>query len=233
MKNALIVIVAAVLLGGGYYLYAGKDAGTASETGQNASGEAVAAPEGAAVVPAGQYAVVTGESSFNWSAKKPLIDGYVNSGTIALSKGTISVTDTSASGSFTLDMNTLDVGLTAKKPGKEGALEGHLKSADFFDVEKYPTATFVIQDVEATAESSATFTYRVTGDLTMKGKTNEVSFPAQIYMKDGKLMAKASFEIDRTDWGLTYGSGNFFQDLGNNLIDDMVSISFDLVAEPR
>ncbi len=139
------------------------------------------------------------------------------------------VSEDSATGFFTIDMNTLSVGLTATKPGKEGALEKHLKTDDFFDVETYPTATFAIKSVTPASEP---MTYTLTGDLTMKGKTNELSFPATIYLNDeGKLIAEASFEFDRTKWDITYNSGNFFQDLGNNLIDDMVAMRLTLVAE--
>src|SRR3989344_4403564 len=154
------------------------------------------------------------------------------SGTSVVPVGTYTVEATTANGSFTIDMNTLRVGLTAKKPGKEGALEKHLKSDDFFDVAKYPTATFSIKEVVPGPDSPTTFVYSIRGDLTMKGRTNEISFPAHIFLKEEALHAEAAFEIDRTKWDLSYGSGNFFQNLGDNLIDDMVALSFEIVAAP-
>lgn len=184
--------------------------------------------EGSVVTP-GTYTVSPEQSEFRWAGQKPLIDGYVNSGTIALSEGSISVGENEATGTFTLDMNSIHVGLTAQKPGREGALEDHLKGDRWFDVATYPTATFVITSVVPTETA---LVYTVTGDLTMKGTTHEVTFPAQIYQtQDGLLHAKADLEVDRTLWGITSGSGNFFEDLGDNLIDDMVLLSFSLVAE--
>ena len=189
------------------------------------------APEGASEVAPGTYVVDTEASTFQWAGQKPLIDGYVNSGTIALSEGSIIVLDGEATGTFTLDMNSLQVGLTAQKPGQEGALEGHLKGERWFNVDTYPTATFVITSVVPTETA---LVYTVTGDLTMKGATDEVSFPAEIYQADdGLLYANAQFEVDRTKWGITAGSGNFFEDLGDNLIDDMVLLSFSLVAKAQ
>ncbi len=184
------------------------------------------------VVTEGAYTVNASSSIVNWSGKKPLIDGYTNSGTIGVTAGTIKVATTSATGEFTIDMNTLDVGLTAKKPGQEGALTGHLKGDKWFDVAKYPTAKFVIKSVKARPDSATTFTYDITGDLTMKGKTNEITFPATIFADEqGMLHADAATEIDRTKWGLTFGSGSFFDDLADNVIDDMVALSFKLVAK--
>lgn len=68
----------------------------------------------------------------------------------------------------------------------------------------------------------------------MKDKTHEVTFPATIYQKtDGAVVATASFAIDRTLWGVTSGSGSFFDDLADNVIDDMVSLSFSLTAQKQ
>jgi len=187
--------------------------------------------EDATAITAGTYTVDTTESEFMWAGQKPFIDGYVNSGTIALSEGVITVTDTTATGSFVLDMNTLHVGLTAQKPGSEGALEGHLKGSRWFDVATYPTATFSIIAVTPT---DTDLVYTVTGDLTIKGVTHEISFPAEIYQdEDGLLYAEAKTEIDRTLWGITSGSGNFFENLGDNLIADEVALSFFLVANAK
>lgn len=184
------------------------------------------------VVTDGTYTVVAEESIVNWSGKKPLIDGYANTGTLGVTNGIITVAGTEASGDFTIDMNTLDVGLTAKKPGKEGSLEEHLKSDRWFDVATYPTATFKITKVTPRADSATTFAYDITGDLTMKGATHEVTFAATIFTEaDGTLHAEAATEIDRTLWGITAGSSNFFDNLADNVIDDMIGLSFSLVAK--
>jgi len=164
--------------------------------------------------------------------KEALIEGYVNTGSFELSNGTITVADAKATGIFTIDMATLSVSKTPTKPGKESALEGHLKSENWFDVSTHPTATFAITKVAPRADSPSTFIYDVTGDLTLKDQTHPLTFPTTIYLDEGGLLhAKASLEFDRTKWGITSGSGSFFDDLADNVVDDMVALSFDLVAE--
>jgi polyisoprenoid-binding protein YceI len=224
------VVAIMLVLGGGYW-YMQSTAAPASPTAMDTqlAGE-TSAVDASTVVP-GTYTLVASESIVRWAAQKPLIEGYINSGTIGLTNGSITVTDT-ATGEFTIDMNTLAVGLTAKKPGKESALEAHLKKSDFFDVEKYPTATFVISGVSPQGDAATTNRYDVTGELTMKGTTNTVQFPATIAMENGMLHADATFSIDRTKWGITLGSANFFQNLADNVIDDMVQLTLEIVAQP-
>ena len=228
MKNILLIIGGVVLIGGVAVVFCGTPfTGSGSEEATKMN----MAENDAAVVQPGTYTVDPARSEFNWAGNKPLIEGYVNSGTIAIAEGTITVGETQAGGVFTLDMNTLHVGLTARKPGKEGALEEHLKSDRWFDVATYPTARFAITDVAPTADSETTFKYRVTGDLTLKGITHPISFIAHIYQTaDGTVYAEAETEIDRTQWGLTSGSGTFFDNLGDNLIADNVALSFSIAA---
>ncbi|HMO78187.1 MAG TPA: YceI family protein, partial [Candidatus Paceibacterota bacterium] len=182
------------------------------------------------VITPGTYVVDIEASTVNWAGKKPLISGYVNSGTIDLTEGSVIVGEDTATGSFVIDMNTLKVGLTATKPNQETTLEGHLKSSRWFAVETYPTATFVINNFTPVGGEDK-FAYVISGDLTMKGKTNVVEFPAIIYQNAaGVLRAEASTEIDRTKWDLTAGSGSFFDNLADNVVDDMVALSFVLEA---
>lgn len=227
MRTAAFIVLVLVIAAGGFYFLRGGAAPTETQNAQQAS-----SVEGASAVTAGSYTVDPQRSSFNWSARKPLIDGYINSGTVDVAEGRITVAEGEASGAFTLDMNTIHVGLTAKKPGQEGALEGHLKSERWFDVANHPTATFTITEVTETPESATNFTYTVHGNLTLKGQTHELSFPAKIYLEDGLLHAQAQTEIDRTLWGVTAGSENFFDGLAENAISDMVSLSFSIVATP-
>ncbi len=226
------VVVVAILIGG-WLLFGGASApGTALDSLPQSGDTQTPGASDRAVVADGTYTLNTTQSTFEWAAKKPLIEGYVNSGTIGFKEGTIVVGGGSAQGTFTLDMNTLRVGLTAAKPGREGALETHLKSKDFFEVATYDTALFAIKNVAPVPDSATSMQYTITGDLTIKGKANEISFPATIYQREGILYAEAQTEIDRTKWGITFGSGNFFQNLGDNAISDMVAIAFSIVALP-
>lgn len=186
------------------------------------------------VVTEGVYEVQAEESTIFWAGKKPLIEGYVNRGSIGATDGTIEVEEDTATGIFTMDMNTLSVSETPTKPGSENALEGHLKGESWFDVENHPEASFAITEVETLPDSETTFQYNITGELTMKGVTETLSFPATIYADENDtLYAEAEFEFDRTRWGITFGSDSFFNNLADNAIDDMVSLSFNLVAEKQ
>lgn len=179
----------------------------------------------------GEYVVDVEKSSIRWAGQKPLVDGYVNSGSLAVESGNISVANDVATGEFAIDMNTLSVSDTPQKPGAESTLESHLKGARWFDVETYPSASFSIESVTPRTDSDTTFMYDITGNLTMKGVTDELSFPAMIFVNnEGNLEAKADLEFDRTIWGITSGSGSFFDNLADNVIDDMVALSFELVA---
>ncbi|RDV15505.1 YceI family protein [Pontibacter diazotrophicus] len=124
-------------------------------------------------------------------------------------------------------------------------LTTHLRSADFFDVEKHPTAAFEVTSVsridstrekKETPDSKITYselrikdpTHRITGNLTIKGETKSVTFPARVTL-DSLLRAKANFNIDRTKWGLVYRSD---ESLGDKTIYPEVNIGIDLVAKP-
>lgn len=239
MKYLYILIGLAVLGTLGFVLWTPAGAPTREQADQTVTDDdrvagALAQEQVAAdrhVVEAGSYTVVPEESTIRWAGKKPLIEGYVNTGSFSLTGGSIAVRDAEATGEFVIDMNTLSVSDTPTKPGMESTLEGHLKSDRWFAVEGYPTATFRIVEVTPLPDSSTTFVYTVRGELTLKGQTHEVTFPATIYEDaDGMVHADASFEFDRTKWGITAGSGSFFDNLADNVIDDMVALSFSVVA---
>jgi polyisoprenoid-binding protein YceI len=108
-------------------------------------------------------------------------------------------------------------------------LLNHLKSDDFFNVEKFPTAVLKIKNAKS-VEGFTGPTYEITADLTIKGKTNEVKFPAMIQTKDGKTTATANITIDRTKWDIKYGSGKFFTGLGDKVINDEFKLDVALAS---
>lgn len=112
-------------------------------------------------------------------------------------------------GEFTVDMTTINV-LDLEGDGKQ-KLEGHLNSDDFFGVKDHPTAKFVINTVAKKGN-----TYGVSGTMTIKGKSNPIAF--DLKMEKGK--ASTSFKIDRTKYNIRYGSGSFFDNLGDKTIYD-------------
>jgi len=139
-------------------------------------------------------------------------------GTIAIKSGSLTFDNSKlVGGEFVMDMTT--IGSTDLEGDYKGKLDGHLKSDDFFGVEKYPTATLVFKKVVASGKNA----YNVTGDLTVKGKTNPVSFSISIYGNK----ATASLKVDRTKYDVRYGSTSFF----DNLQDKAIYDEFDLVAD--
>ncbi|MEM6641797.1 MAG: YceI family protein [Bacteroidota bacterium] len=166
--------------------------------------------------------VDTEASSVKWVGKK--VTGKHN-GSIALKGGRLEMEDGKLTGGlFTIDMASIvceDLSGGGKKK-----LEGHLKNADFFDVEKFPTATFVITKAVPQGPGS----YKVVGNITIKGITEEIQFPATIEEKDGKYVATADLTIDRSKFNVQYGSGSFFDNLGDKTIYDDFELSVELVT---
>jgi polyisoprenoid-binding protein YceI len=120
----------------------------------------------------GDYVIDSEKSVLNWQGRKPLLNNYYDKGTVKVSAGSATLTDgLITAGEFTIDMNTITALSTGKNAGMD-FLTKHLKSPDFFDVEKYPTAQLKLTSVEK-AEGENTF--KVKGDLTVKDKTNLLS----------------------------------------------------------
>lgn len=107
-------------------------------------------------------------------------------------------------------------------------LETHLKSADFFDVEKFPTSTFVITSAEQQAEEGR---YKISGNLTIKDKTNNIEFFATLRDDGAKYTAVTdTITIDRTKWDIVYGSGQGLKELTDKVIADPISFVATVVA---
>lgn len=171
-----------------------------------------------------EYTVDTAASQIMWEGSKPT--GKHN-GTIQLSSGTFYLNEGNVeAGEFVVDMNSIT---DEDLEGEEKAnLEAHLKGTaegkegDFFNVKEYPTAKFEMTGLENNI---------VKGNLTIKDKTNAIEFPATVTMEGDKMMLKSeTFEIDRTKWGVNYGSKSIFPNLGDKFISDAVKITVSLVA---
>lgn len=157
----------------------------------------------------------TKESKVAWKAYK--VTGSHN-GTVDLKSGTLMFdNDKLTGGEFTVDMTTLIA--TDLEGESRQKLEGHLKSDDFFSVASNPTSTLVFSNVKSTGKNS----YEVTGNLTVKGITKPVTFDVSVYGSK----ATATMKVDRTQFEVKYGSGSFFDDLGDKTIYD----EFDLVVD--
>ena len=135
-------------------------------------------------------------------------------GTLNLKSGEITVeNDAVTSGEFVIDMTTLkvDPASVTEADKKPADLEAHLKNADFFDVEKQPTSDFKITAVadlagELPKDAVAGANKTISGNLTLLGKTLNVSFPAKVTVAEGKASIEAKFTVNRADWGIKFGT---------------------------
>lgn len=185
--------------------------------------------EVAATAKARTYKVDVAKSDVKWHAKK--VTGE-HMGTIALKSGQMLVNGNKITGgTFVIDMNSIAC-TDIKDAEYNQKLVGHLKSDDFFSVEKHNTATFKITGVKPIAKAAAGQpNYTVTGDLTIKGITNPISFPATVSVKDGVASAKADVTINRAKYDIRYGSNSFFDNLGDKAIYDDFVVTLDVTAK--
>ncbi|MEO6284466.1 MAG: YceI family protein [Dyadobacter sp.] len=168
-------------------------------------------------------AVDTKSSTVVWGAKK--VTG-THAGTVALESGALIVdNDKLKGGNFVADLKSLVVTDVTDKD-MNGKLTGHLKSDDFFSVEKHPQAKLVITSVTPKGGDA----YDVTGKLTIKGITEEVKFPATVKSDAKKVTASAKVKIDRTKYDIKFRSSNFFENLGDKAIDNDFTLDVNLVA---
>jgi polyisoprenoid-binding protein YceI len=166
------------------------------------------------------YNVDIKKSRIHWIGKKATgqHDGYISFSQAALEfdKGKLT------GGSFTVDMNSITC-TDITDAETNGKFIGHLKADDFFGVASHPVSTLKITKVEAKGKK-----YNITADLTIKGKTNPVTFEAEVNEKGGKGTAKATVTVDRTKYDIRYGSKSFFDNLGDKFIYDEFTLELNL-----
>lgn len=170
-----------------------------------------------------KYVIDRKESVVTWRGSMSLAGKGEHIGYVYLSKGELLIEkDRLVGGAVELDMNTI----TDDAHRNDNNLIDHLKDPDFFDVKKFPFSTFTITKIApANAES-----INVTGDLTIKGITHAITFPATIGVKGGVLNANAKVTIDRTRWDVRYNSGKFYDNLADRAISDDIELDLKIVA---
>lgn len=160
----------------------------------------------------GAYNIDSERSVLGWYSER--IVGNNHRGTVPILSGSFNFD--AQSGDFVMDM-------TAITEDRDSQMFlNHLKNEDFFDVELFPHSTFTLRSIELVSGN----VYSVSGDLLIKDVSNEISFNAQFSENGEFVVARASFSIDRTLWGLTYDSGSVFQQIGDRAIRD--NIDYDL-----
>lgn len=170
-----------------------------------------------------KFDVVSAQSSINWTGKK--VTGAHN-GTITIKAGTLVLDNGKLSGgNFAIDTTSIKI-LDITDPATNAQFAGHLFSADFFAIDKFPEATFNITRIDPTNEGS----HLVTGDLTIKGITHPASFAADVHVNADVLTASGKIFIDRTKYDMKFRSGNFFTNLGDTLIYNEFELDVKLTA---
>jgi polyisoprenoid-binding protein YceI len=227
MKSSKFIsfLLVLVVIGlAGVYFYQSNQGATPeamSETGEQMSAEPAA-------VAAGMYTVNTAESEIGWYGDKVLIPGGDHAGTITVQEGSLVVDD---SGLISEGMVTIDMTSIALAEGDTGGqdLLNHLASDDFFSTATYPTAMLEVESSEQTPEGLS-----VNGVLTIKDISNPVNFMVmrQITETDAVLHT-GTLVFDRSLYDVRFGSGSFFDNLGDNVIGDDIELTFSLVAEPE
>lgn len=175
---------------------------------------------------AADFVVDKTASQVKWEAKK--VTGKHN-GTIEIANGSFSATPSGITGgTIVIDMKTIvDVDLT--DAGYNVKLIGHLKSDDFFGVDKFPESKLIVKNVTLVSGDN----YKFLGDLTIKGVTNPIEFTAKVTQTSDKLNAEGIMTINRAKFGVKYGSSSFFANLGDKVIYDDFTLAFNITAQKK
>jgi len=160
------------------------------------------------------------KSTVKWKGSK-ITKGH--EGFIQIQKGVLMIEHgTLVGGQISFNMKTI-TNSDIESEKYKAMLEGHLKSDDFFDVDKYPLSTISITKATKTEGNN----YSIVADLSIKGITHSITFDAEVNINKVEFVVAANIKIDRTKWDIVYNSGNFFKDLGDKLILD--EIEFDIL----
>lgn len=173
------------------------------------------------------YELQLPQSIIKWKASHVVGGGH--EGTLSLESGNLAADATGKwiGGYFTIDMNTIRI--TDLKEDERSGVEKHLKDDDFFAVKKHPRAHFLFTQ----AIPSGNNTFAITGNLSLKGVTQTITFPATLEPDGDLVKSRASFQINRTRWGVNYQSGSVFSSLKDDIIEDMIPITLELVFKKK
>ncbi|MBX2972278.1 MAG: YceI family protein [Flavobacteriales bacterium] len=173
-------------------------------------------------------AIDPADSKLLWTASKLTGD---HTGRVAVKGGHINVNGKALAGAeVVMDMTGITC-MDIEDAGTNAKFVKHLKSEDFFDVDKHPTATFTATKVEPIADAApGKPNYRITGDLTIKGITKPNTFDCLFWVDGDKARAAAMLSFDRAQYDIKYRSGTFFPEIGDKVIADKVDLTFDVTA---
>lgn len=170
-----------------------------------------------------KYSANIDKSKIEWIGEK--LTGF-HSGTIDLKYGEIETKEQIiTSAIFNIDMNSLKCDDITDEESNKNFIE-HLKSDDFFSIEKHQTASIKLTKPVSFSKGYAL----INADLTIKGITKQIVFKAVIQKKEQEIKINANITIDRTDFDIKYGSGSFFDNLGDKTIYDEFKVKINIVS---
>lgn len=178
----------------------------------------------------GKFNIDYKASTITWHGEKAAGSGHngtirVSSGQVVVEKGAITT------GKVKVDMNgmTCTDEMSAEMTAN---LINHLKSEDFFNVANFPDANFELTSVKAAADKAGN-THSITGKITIKGITKEITFPAKVTANGNSLTIDGNVTIDRSQFDVRYGSETFFGSLGDKAISNDISLALHLIANKK
>lgn len=221
MRKILNLLVIVIVVFAAWSILGEEANGPATQESESSAEVAVDQPTETEAT--GTHTLDTAQSEVRWTGKKSIGDEHF--GTIGLKSGSLNL-DGDVAGSFVIDMTMVD---SKDLSGSlKESLDKHLMSDDFFASETYPESLFTITNLEPAFSTDVT-EYTLTGDLTLKDITKEISFPVVVEHGTSGLKVEATTSIDRTEWEVKYGSGKFFKELGDKLIEDNIELILNLV----
>lgn len=198
--------------------------------GWKARGGVIEGDAAAATSPEGRFKIVTEESFLRWTGRNLF---NFHEGTLKLKGGFLEVKDGRlAGGELQMDMASLHC-LDIADDSMNAKLIAHLRSEDFFALDRFPEVTLRVTGSELLREiTSGMPNLRVEAELALRGEKRPVEFfVTAAARQDGALVAQGSLQFDRTIWGAIYGSGKFFARLGMHVVNDLVDIQVKVVAK--
>ena len=189
--------------------------------------EILEAPEREFRLEEGAYRVNIDESVVEWTGRNANKKHF---GTVRLSQGDITIKDGNITGSFEIDMTSIQ-NIDLDGDELQPVLISHLKSDDFFFVKIFPRAFFNLKSARVLEKPSLSSpNFKVKGTLEIRGIKREITFLATVNsVPTGRVVVEAHFDINRTRWGVIYGSSRFFEHLGMHLVFDLISFQIHLV----
>jgi polyisoprenoid-binding protein YceI len=219
--------LAAALIGSAFFMLAGSSCDNTPKGDKATITDEQKALEGGGEM---TFIVDTADSKIKFTGKGV---GKNHPGTFRLSSGSVKLNQGQISGGdFVINIRSMQ--MDQKGDIYEKKLRPHLLSGDFFDAQQFGDAKFVITGVEPYKRDDKDTSivdganFNISGNLTLKGETKNITFPAKVELNDNTLKGKANFNIDRTQWKMNYGND---KTLGDNFISETVNVKFDIEAE--